>query len=57
MAGALANFLGYKFSTLSPSKVVFVNKLFFLASLSLTLVTNTYLLIGARFVMGISLGL
>lgn len=57
LAGAFANFLGYKFSKYSPSKVVFINKLFFLGSLSLTLVTNTPLLICARFVMGISLGL
>lgn len=57
LATALANFLTIFVEKFNPTKLVFFNKSLFFVASAFTLTQNTYLLIGARFLMGLSLGL
>lgn len=56
IGNALANFLGFMMKDYRPSSVVFLTKAVYLFALSLTLINNTYLFFGARFIMGLALG-
>jgi len=53
----LANFLTFLTEKVNPTKFVFANKAIFIIASVATLINNTYILIIARFVMGLTLGL
>jgi MFS family permease len=56
VGNALANFFGFLTANQKPSRVILITKFTYLAALCLCLYKNTWVLISARFVMGIALG-
>jgi MFS family permease len=56
VGSALANFLGFTLKKCNPSSIVVWTKSIFLICLTLTLIQESYILIPARFVIGICLG-